>query len=98
MRWTLSDVIDRMKGLLNDSDTGDYAKVFLKDFISDLETIKNDKKTMLIDLLDEFKHTNFCNKNFSDCLDCYNHKECDAIRNVMELVSQNKLIEERNTP
>ena len=94
MRWTLSDVIDRMKGLLNDSDTGDYAKVFLKDFISDLETIKNDKKTMLLDLLDEFKHTNFCNKNFSDCLDCYNHKVCDAIRNVMELVSQNKLIEE----
>lgn len=83
----LTDVIDSMKDLYdNDSDIGDYAKVFIKDFIDDLEKINNDKTTMLTDILDEFRRNKFCKKNFSDCLECINHKECEMIRTVSDMV------------
>lgn len=83
----LTDVIDSMKDLYdNDSDIGDYAKVFIKDFIDDLEKINNDKTTMLTDILDEFRRTRYCNKCFSDCLDCEHHKECEMIRTVSDMV------------
>ena len=40
MKKNLSDIIDDMKNLVeNDQDIGDYAKVFLKDFIDDLVAI-----------------------------------------------------------
>lgn len=83
----LTDVINSMKDLYdNDSDIGDYAKVFIKDFIDDLEKINNDKVTMLTDILDEFRRNKFCKKNFSDCLECTNHKECEMIRTVSDMV------------
>lgn len=88
MKKTISDVIDSMKDLVeNDQDIGDYAKVFLKDFIDDLVAIEQDKKSMLLNLLGDFKHENFCNKNWSDCLDCENHTECEAISSIMDMVS-----------
>lgn len=45
-------------------------------------------------MLTEFKEKHLCNKNFYDCLDCKNHMECDAIRNVIELVFQGHLLKE----
>ena len=87
MKKDLSDIIDDMRDLVeNDQDIGDYAKVFLKDFIDDLVAIEQDKKSMLLNLLDDFKHKNFCNKNWSDCLDCENHTECEAISTVVNMV------------
>lgn len=91
MNKNLTDVIDSMKDLYdNDSDIGDYAKVFIKDFIDDLVKINNNKTTMLTNMLGEFRRNKFCNRNFSDCLDCINHKECEAIRTVSDMVVLNK--------
>ena len=87
MKKDLSDIIDDMRDLVeNDQDIGDYAKVFLKDFIDDLVAIEQDIKSMLLNLLDDFKHKNLCNKNWSDCLDCENHTECKAISTVVNMV------------
>ena len=89
MQKSLTDVIDDMKDLVeNDEDIGDYAKVFLKDFIDDLVAIERDKRTMLLNLLDGFKHKNLCDKNWHDCLDCGNQRECKAISTVMDMVSR----------
>ena len=88
MKKDLSDIIDDMQDLVeNDQDIGDYAKVFLKYFIDDLVAIEQDKKSMLLNLLNDFKHKNFCDKNWSDCLDCKNHTECNAISTVVNMVS-----------
>ena len=87
MKKNLTDVIDSMKDLVeNDQDIGDYAKVFLKDFIDGLVAIEQDKKSMLLNLLDDFKHKNLCDKNWGDCLDCENQKECKAISTVVDMV------------
>ena len=89
MRPAIADVITSMEDFKNDTYADDYAKVMVNGFVDDLKSTTEvaDKRTHLLDLLDSFKHDSFCNKNFSDCLDCENHKECDAIRAVMELLS-----------
>lgn len=92
MKKDLSDIIDDMQDLVkNDKDIDDYAKVLLKYFIDDLVAIEQDKKSMLLNLLDDFKHKNFCDKNWSDCLDCGNHTECNAISTVVNMVSRSYL-------
>lgn len=60
-----------------------------------VRVIEDGGENVLIEkMLTEFKEKHLCNKNFHDCLDCENHRECDAIRNVIELVLQGHLLEE----
>lgn len=90
MRTTLPDIIANMESFLEDSNADDYAKVFVKGFLDDLKTFEKDRKTNLLDLLDEFKHEWFCNRNWGDCRDCENTKECDAINTAYELILNSK--------
>lgn len=59
-----------------------------------IEEIVKDRKYFLTYLLDEYKHSVFCGKNLSDCLDCVNHRECNAIRNVTNLILTGELLKE----
>ena len=52
------------------------------------------EKALIEEMLTEFKKKNLCSKNFHDCLECENHKECNAIRNVIELILQGHLLKE----
>ena len=59
-----------------------------------IETIVKDRKSFLVALLDEYKHSVFCGKNLEDCLDCENHRECNAIRNVTNMILTGELLKE----
>jgi hypothetical protein len=66
--------------------------MMLKWYVDNIKEIVSDKKEMLTSLLDEYRHMKFCDKNFSDCIDCENHNECNAIRNVLNLIITGNLL------
>lgn len=86
----LSDLETKLNDLMYDVDVNDYTKVFIKDIIDDIIAMKKDKANCLIDSLLKFKEKTFCNKNFSDCLDCSNTNECKMIQNICDLICKNK--------
>jgi hypothetical protein len=86
----LSELETRLNELLNDEDVNDYTKVFIKDIIVDIIEKKKDESNCLIDSLLTFKGKAFCNKNFSDCLDCSNRTECKMIQNTCDLICNHK--------
>ena len=104
MRWSITELIrnmrDEAKSLTSDGErkeiNGDLIKAVasIEVYADELEEIWKNRKDLLIALLDDYKHRVYCDKNFSDCLDCENHRECNAIRNVMQLVSTGELLKE----
>ena len=86
----LSELETKLNELLDDEDVNDYTKVFIKDIIVDIIEMKKDESNCLIDSLLAFKEKAFCNKNFSDCLDCSNTNECKMIQNTCDLICNHK--------
>lgn len=86
----LSALETKLNDLMHDVDVNDYTKVFIKDIIDDIIAMKKDESNCLIDSLLNFKEKTFCNKNFSDCLDCSNKNECKLIKNTCDLICKNK--------
>lgn len=86
----LSELETRLNELLGDGDVNDYTKVFIKDIIADIIEMKKDESNCLIDSLLNFKEKAFCNKNFSDCLDCSNRNECKMIQHTCDLICNHK--------
>ena len=87
---TLSNLESRINEMLVDDNVDDYSKVFLKDIIDTIIEMKKDESNCLIDSLLSFKEKTFCNKNFSDCLDCSNTNECKMIQNTCDLICNHK--------
>lgn len=89
---TLSNLESRINEMLVDDNVDDYSKVFLKDIVDTIVEMKKDESNCLIDSLLSFKEKTFCNKNFSDCLDCSNTNECKMIQNTCDLICNHKTI------
>lgn len=64
--------------------------VIEKGFAEDLEEIWKDKKTLLVNLLDEYKHKHLCGMDY--CPYCENKEKCNAIRNVTQLLLTGRLL------
>jgi hypothetical protein len=88
----LSELETKLNELLNDENVNDYTKVFIKDIIDNIIAMKKDESNCLIDSLLTFKEKTFCNKNFSDCLDCSNTNDCKMIQNICDLICNHKTI------
>ena len=102
MRWSIPELIrlmrDDAKFLTSDGErketNGDLIKAVasIQGYADDLEEIWKDRKDLLINLLYEFRRKHYC---AIDCRDCEGHsRECNAIRNVMQLVITGKLLKE----
>ena len=102
MRWSIPELIrdmrDEAKSLTSDGErkgnNGDLIKAaaIMTVHADYLEEIWKDRKDLLIDLLYEFRRKNYC---AIDCRDCEGHsRECNAIRNVMQLVCTGELLKE----
>lgn len=102
MRWSIPELISNMrdeaKFLTSDDErkeiNGDLinAVAIMTVYADYLEEIWKNRKDLLINLLYEFRRKNYC---AIDCRDCEGHsRECNAIRNVMQLVSTGELLKE----
>lgn len=87
---TLSNLETRINALLADDNVDDYSKVFIKDIVDTIVDLKKDASDCLIDSLLDFKEKAFCNRNFSDCLDCSNVNECKMIQCTCDLICKHK--------
>lgn len=87
---TLSNLETRINALLADDNVDDYSKVFIKDIVDTIVDLKKDASDCLIDSLLDFKEKAFCNRNFSDCLDCSNVNECKMIQTTCDLICKHK--------
>ena len=88
---TLSNLETRINEMLVDDNVNDYSKVFLKDIIDTIVEMKKNESNCLIDSLLNFKEKSFCNRNFSDCLDCANTNECKMIQHTCDLICNHKI-------
>ena len=102
MRWSIPELIRDMRddanSLTSDGErketNGDLLKAVASIHVhaDELEEIWKDRKDLLIYLLYEFRCKNYC---AIDCRDCEGHsRECNAIRNVLQLVSTGELLKE----
>ena len=102
MRNTIPEIIEQMRfHAEQDIKTDKRNKVsgilttegmIIKGFAEDIEEIWKDRKTLLVSLLDEYKHKHFCGIDY--CPDCEHQKECNAIRNVTNLILTGELLKE----
>lgn len=94
----IRDMRDEAKSLTSDDErkeiNGDLIKAIasIQVYADELEEIWKNREDLLIDLLYEFRRKHYC---AIDCRDCEGHsRECNAIRNVMQLVHTGELLKE----
>lgn len=102
MRWSIPELIREMRDEAKSLTSGGERKEINGDLIKAvasidvyayyLEEIWKNREDLLINLLCEFRRKNYC---AITCSECEGHsRECNAIRNVMQLVSTGELLKE----